>query len=533
MRRFVLVVTLIVVVLGMLGVAFRVHRVEAGGTIHIRADGSVEPSTAQIYRDGDVYAFTDNIYDEIVVERSNIVIDGNGNVLEGNGSGHGFSVHGINNVTIRNMVVKDFSVGVYLNSSSGNVISGNTIMANTEHGVYLDGSSNNTIFGNDLKNNFKGIELWDSCENTVSGNNITAEAVYNDYGIKLWYCSSNTICGNNIRNNDEGVYLANSSSSTVSGNSVEDNYYGIVLANSSSNVIFGNVLRNNDEGTRLWFSSCNIISGNNMTATNNNGVWFFHSSNNTVCGNSIAANRLYGVWLSWSSNNTFSWNNIKNNGERGVLVLGGVSGNKFYHNNFVNNTQQVYIQGSECANFWDDGYPSGGNYWSDYHGVDSDHDGIGESWYEIDQNNTDHHPLMGMFHSFNTSLAYYVNVISNSTIERFEYFELNSTIKMYVSNSSVGQAFGFCRVRIPHALMSEPYNVTIDGVNPIYWNYTLYDDGENGWIYFAYEHSTLEIVIVPEFPSLTIMLLLMIATLLAVIVYTRKLLRKIDEKHRV
>jgi hypothetical protein len=52
-------------------------------------------------------------------------------------------------------------------------------------------------------------------------------------------------------------------------------------------------------------------------------------------------------------------------------------------------------------------------------------------------------------------------------------------------------------------------------------------------IYFAYEHSTLEIVIVPEFPSLTIMLLFVIATLLAVMVYTRKLLRRIDEKHRV
>jgi len=528
MRRFVLVVTLIVVVLGMLGLAFRVHGVEAGGAIYIMANGSVEPSTAPIYRDGDVYTFTDNICDEIVVERSNVVIDGNGNALEGNGSGHGFSLDGINNVTIRNIVVEDFSIGVYLNSSSGNVISGNTIMANTEYGVYLDGSSNNTIFGNNLQNNFKGIELWDSCENTVSGNNITAEAVYNDYGIKLRYCASNTVSGNNIKNNDEGVYLANSSSNTVSGNSIEDNYYGVVLANSSSNAIFGNMLRNNDEGTRLRFSSSNIISGNNMTTTNNNGVWFFHSSNNTVCENSIAGNRLYGIWLSWSSNNTFSGNNIRDNGEKGILVLGRVSDNKFYHNNLVNNTQHVHIQGSDCANFWDDGYPSGGNYWSDYDGVDSDHDGIGESWYEIDQNNTDHHPLMGMFHCFNTSLVYYVNVISNSTIESFEYFEVNSTIKMFVSNSTVGQVFGFSRVRIPHVLMSGSYNVIVDGVNPVFWNYRLYDDGENGWIYFAYEHSTVEIVIVPEFPSLTVMLLFVIAALSVVIVYRRKLLCKID-----
>jgi hypothetical protein len=45
-------------------------------------------------------------------------------------------------------------------------------------------------------------------------------------------------------------------------------------------------------------------------------------------------------------------------------------------------------------NTWDDGYPSGGNYWSDYNGYDSDHDGIGDTPYFIDENNTDHYPLM-------------------------------------------------------------------------------------------------------------------------------------------
>jgi hypothetical protein len=63
--------------------------------------------------------------------------------------------------------------------------------------------------------------------------------------------------------------------------------------------------------------------------------------------------------------------------------------------------------------------------------------------------------------------------------------------------------------------MSEPYDVSINGANPTYWNYSLYDNGTHRWIYFAYEHSTLEIVIVPEFPSLVILPLLMTITLLA------------------
>jgi parallel beta-helix repeat protein len=214
-------------------------------------------------------------------------------------------------------------------------------------------------------------------------------------------------------------------------------------------------------------------------------------------------------------------NNITGNTEYGVFLYLTTSDNIFYHNNFLNNTHHAATYpGFPSLHFWDNGLE--GNYWSNYTGADANQNGIGDTPHAIDANNTDYYPLMGTFHSFKTLPGYDVNVISNSTIEGFQYFESNSTIKMYVSNMTANQTHGFCRISIPYGVMSEPFSVTIDGANPTYWNYTLYDNGTHRWIYFEYEHTLREIVIIPEFPAFLIPPLFMIATLLAVIIYRRK-----------
>jgi len=148
------------------------------------------------------------------------------------------------------------------------------------------------------------------------------------------------------------------------------------------------------------------------------------------------------------------------------------------------------------VNVWDNGLE--GNYWSDYAGADKNRNGIGDSPFLITPLETkqyDRYPLMGMFFSVNTSVGYDVNIISNSTVEYFAFFESNRTIKICVSNVTVNQTYGFCRIRVPHALMNETDQITVEGAEPYYVNYTLYDDGHNRWIYFTYQHSALLVTI--------------------------------------
>jgi parallel beta-helix repeat protein len=122
-------------------------------------------------------------------------------------------------------------------------------------------------------------------------------------------------------------------------------------------------------------------------------------SYNNFSGNIIQGPDFSGIWLGPSSSkNTFHDNIIAEYRGFGVEIAGyphAAENNTFYRNTFENNKINAGFYSDRTpigtGNLWDNGEE--GNYWSDYHGIDNDGDGIGDTPYIIGKNNRDNYPL--------------------------------------------------------------------------------------------------------------------------------------------
>jgi len=152
---------------------------------------------------------------------------------------------------------------------------------------------------------------------------------------------------------------------------------------------------NGDTGIVLQRNWCRILDGNYG--------W------NRISNNHIE-NNICGVDLDESDGNLIDGNNITGH-LIGIINCPLIDygdatvTNIFSHNNFLQNERQV--TNGVFNDTWDDGYPSGGNYWSDYAGADlyggldqnmTGPDLIGDVPYAVDANNIDRYPLTTPFH---------------------------------------------------------------------------------------------------------------------------------------
>jgi len=306
----------------------------------IRSDGSVDPSTAPIQRDGNVYTFTDDIVGyTIAFERDNVVIDGGGYTLTGNGNSTGIFILNRNGITVRNMKISNFFYGIRLIAErymgmtcSNNNLSGNSL-TNNNYGIYIGSSSNNVLRNNSMKNNTHNFGVQGEyandvdVSNTVDGKpiiywiNQQDRTVPSDAGyVALVNCTHITVQNLNLANNRQGILLVSTTESTITKNHITNTGTGIYIQESSSNTISGNNLANNGNGISGQASS-NNISSNNIT-NNENGVYFNGAStSNTIFRNNITANTADGIHLGGSRNTDINENTITNNTENGIIFF--------------------------------------------------------------------------------------------------------------------------------------------------------------------------------------------------------------------
>jgi parallel beta-helix repeat protein len=364
-----------------------------------------------------------------------------------------------NNTISRNSISNCFT-GIEVYGSYNNSIVYNNISHNIT-GIMIEESNQIIVSNNTIINNHYGVDLTSSTNISLFDNNFIKNGIliYGNFQKEFWTThnidTSNTVNGRPIyylKNQNVGtippnageIILANCSNIRIENQNLTNSTIGIEFGFSSNNYIANSSLLNNDfAGIYLWFSDNNTIidndasynkisgfyaeysSGNRMFRNNasnsSEGFILYESNNNYLKNNNITSNS-WGVSLSHSKNNHISRNNIFNN-DRGIIsqysdaniitqnffsdndygfYIKGSSGNNIYHNLFMNNTAQAYDD-SNYGNRWDKGYPIGGNYWSDYSGLDNfkgpyqdipDRDGIGDTPYIIDADSQDNYPLM-------------------------------------------------------------------------------------------------------------------------------------------
>lgn len=300
--------------------------------------------------------------------------------FEIDGSGEGYCIY-IGNTTdyfiIQNCYLHNASEQLYHTYYEDSGL----IFYNVENGAVRDSK---------MATNYNGIYLYESCNNVIENNVV----IMNSYqGINLWHSSDY----NRIINNSVGY----------------NEWYGIYIVgyeNQYSNIICDH---NNISLNAAWYNVCGgmylaIAEYNNIYCNDfsNNRIYGFGYSQDLANWNNITYNFIsendYGMYIGSSSENNYIYNNqVQSSLEYGIYITQSQN-NLIHRNNIINNTYQAY---DDSGNDWNEGYPSGGNYWGNYNGTDeysgpyqneSGSDGIGDTpYYGIEGNGEDAYPLMG------------------------------------------------------------------------------------------------------------------------------------------
>lgn len=304
-----------------------------------------------------------------------------------------------------------------------------------------------------------------------------------------------------------GISVYRSSSVTIVNSTVSGELGGICTSNevSSPPVISGNHVCNVvDYG--IFAGTPNATVANNVIEGSGMGIGILVGGGNAVVMENIMSNVGFGIELSGPRNLVFQ-NDVVNS-RHPILDCGGAL---IYHNNFLNYSSFPYDQ-SEFNELSCDGE---GNYWSNYTGEDRNLDGIGDSPLMITGGGArDSHPFMtpnGWLTAFwltvNTnfpSIPFQVNGTSFST-------ELNGNKILRLGYS------GYYVVSFPRIVETAQTRFSLQSVNNANSSVLMLNVLSNTTVTATYTAGPI-----PEFPSIIVLIIFMLATMLVCEVWWNK-----------
>ena len=245
----------------------------------------------------------------------------------------------------------------------------------------------NIIKDNIMDNCLFGVDLQQSDYNIVRRNRISSKPLslgLRGDSVRLWYSMGNKVTDNKITNSRDMVVWY-SKDNLIARNISKGGRYALHFMYSQFNQVEDNVYQDNSVGIFLMYSDDVEVRGNLIShalGATGMGIGFKETSNVTIENNQI----IYcatGIYLDLSPfqpdttnriiGNKIAYNNIA------LLFHNDWPGNIVKNNQFIGNHSQVAVQGANTArrNVWEN------NYWDDYAGFDRNHDGIGDTPYEI------------------------------------------------------------------------------------------------------------------------------------------------------
>jgi len=315
--------------------------------------------------------------------------------------------------------------GIRITSSSNIVVSGNNVTVPAwylDPGVYdgpclqVSSSSNITVSGNNFSDGvYAGIDLTGGSGDSsmlISNNNFEASV-----GIVLGTVANTTIANNRITTTDLGIHVPIGTSITqtvISGNIFSGK--GISFQGQNTLLRSDTITTDNLVNAKpiYYFEGCSgtsidgisvgeiiVVNCSDFQASNlgiddvTEGIVMFSVHGAAVTNVSVSA-IWYGFLASDSDHVTISGNNVT--AGFGIQFY-NTSNMLVYHNNFLTGQEETGMDYQGTNNLWDNGYPSGGNFWWNYPGVDNcsgpqqnicpGPDGIGDTRYGFDR-----YPLM-------------------------------------------------------------------------------------------------------------------------------------------